>query len=108
MPEVVKNFGEHKLKGEFRAFLKLVAADRIPMDKCIDVGAYNPSAHMQETSVTELHSPATRVFNTVRPKKLHFAQLTCLWVFLRNLFRNFVNVLLKFIGYDKKRLRLFG
>ena len=32
MPEVVKNFGEHKLKGEFIAFLKLVAVDRIPMD----------------------------------------------------------------------------
>ena len=32
MPEVVKNFEEHKLKGEFIAFLKLVAADRIPMD----------------------------------------------------------------------------
>ena len=62
MPEVVKNFGEHKLKGEFIAFLKLVAADCIPMDKC-----------------------------------------TCLWVFLRNLFRNFVNVLLKFKGYDKRK-----
>ena len=32
MHKVVKNFGEHKLKGEFIAFLKLVAADRIPMD----------------------------------------------------------------------------
>ena len=32
MPEVVKNFGEHKLKVEFIAFLKLVAVDRIPMD----------------------------------------------------------------------------
>ena len=32
MHEVVKNFGEHKLKGEFIAFLKLVAADCIPMD----------------------------------------------------------------------------
>ena len=32
MTEVVKNFGEHKLKGEFIAFLKLVAVDRIPMD----------------------------------------------------------------------------
>ena len=31
MPQVVKNFGEHKLKGEFIAILKLVAADRIPM-----------------------------------------------------------------------------
>ena len=81
MPEVVKNFGEHKLKGEFIVFLKLVAADRIPMDKCLNVGAHNPSTHMQETTVTELHSPATRVFNTLRPKKWHFAQLTCLWVF---------------------------
>ena len=69
MPEVVKNFGEHKLNGEFIAFLKLVAADLIPMDKCLDVGAHNQSANMQETSVTELHSPATRVFHTLRPKK---------------------------------------
>ena len=32
MHEVRKNFVEHKFKDEFIAFLKLVAADRIPID----------------------------------------------------------------------------
>ena len=41
MPEVVKNFGEHKFKGEFIAFLKLVAADRIPID---NINIYNSSS----------------------------------------------------------------
>ena len=70
--------------------------------QCLDLGAHNPSAHMQETGVTELHSPATRVFNTLRPKKMTFRTAHSYVSFLRNLFRNFVNVLLKFKGYDKK------
>ena len=34
--------------------------------QCLDVVARNPTALMQKTSVTELHSPATRA---LRPKK---------------------------------------
>ena len=71
--------------------------------------ARNPTALMQETSVKELHSPATRVFNKLRPKKWLTFRTAHLYVsFLKNIFRNLINVLLKFKRYDKKRLRLFG
>ena len=51
--------------------------------QCLDVVAHNPTAIMQETTVTEFHS-----------------SLVC--EFLRNLFRIFINVLLEFKWYDKK------
>ena len=76
--------------------------------QCLDVAARNPTALMQETSVTELHLPATKVSNTLRSKKWLTFRTAHLYVsFLRNLFRNFINVLLKFKGYDKKSLHLF-
>ena len=72
--------------------------------QCLDVVARNPTARMQETSVTESHSPAPRVFNTLRPTKMvdiSHSSLVC--EFLRNLFRDFINVLLNSKGYDKKK-----
>ena len=72
--------------------------------QCLDVVACNPTALMQEISVTELLSPATWVFNILRPKKtaeISYSSLVC--GFLGNLFRNFINVLLQFKGYDKKK-----
>ena len=72
--------------------------------QCLHVVALYPTALMQETSVTELHSPATRVFNTLRPKKM--ADISHSWLvceFFKELFRNFINVLLNFKGYDNKK-----
>ena len=72
MPEVVKNFGEHKLKGEFIAFLKLVAADRIPMDNIALLLLFDVARwYSLENTKTMTYPETTKLFWRIGMKLFH-------------------------------------
>ena len=45
--------------------------------QCLDVVARNPTALMQKTSVTELHSPATRALRPTKMADISYSSLVC-------------------------------